>query len=941
MEVVADSMFLNFLGRLHPMLVHFPVGILITAFFLEIWGFRRKDKQDYSKLIYLGALSCLFAATFGQLLYWGGDYGGELIESHQQNALIASVLALITAFLYRRRKTIPNWLPLSALGITCLFIGISGHLGASITHGEDYLSLAKETSPETSKADWAQFVNFVETDTLSEKQLDKLNLEVRAIFAHRCYQCHSTAKKKGGLALDDREGIFLGGENGKVLLPGHAESSELYRRVNLEKQDKEAMPPKGKRLSAAEISLLKLWIDQGAHWANESLKIFPEAEMALHKPDLPKSDFDEPIDKFTDHYFSENKIAWPELIGDRRFIRRAYLDITGLLPNRAEVETFVKDQSHDKRSRLIDALLKNDQDYALHWLSFWNDLLRNDYSGTGFITGGRKRITEWLYTSLLEEKAYDQMVSELLNPDEASQGFLQGIRWRGVVNSSQRVEMQAAQNVSQTFLGLNLKCASCHDSFVNNVSLDQAYAFANVFADTVLEIHRCDKPTGRFSSPAFIYPELGEVDAEKVKDRLEQLAEVVVQPKNGRLYRTLVNRYWDKLFGRGIISPVDEMDNPAWNQDLLDWLAADFIEGGYSFKKLLARIMKSRTYQLESRAYASPNYVKSEQFVFEGPLPRRLSAEQFADAISQQFQPLYYGAAYIPGNPDFPAKWIWFRDKEVDRSTLPKPGIRYFRKKFELKKLSEIEAAELLITADHSFQLYLNEEQIGSGNNWRKVHRIPLSAEDFARKNILAVQAENEGSLPNPAGVLLALKFSYKNGKEEILYSDRDWLCTDSLNEESWKSYTFSDENWEKSVARSSSHYWGKLIDFSFGDRLLNKKFLRASLVQQDPFLKTLGRPSRENVATDREEETTMLQALMLSNDNFLHRGIEEAAFRMHKDLEDRKAIIEYVFTAALGRMAEKGEREKMYEYLNANPSPAEIEDLIWSVILLPEFQYH
>jgi len=351
--------------------------------------------------------------------------------------------------------------------------------------------------------------------------------------------------------------------------------------------------------------------------------------------------------------------------------------------------------------------------------------------------------------------------------------------------------------------------------------------------------------------------------------------------------------------------------------------------------------MKSRTYQLESRAYASPNYVKSEQFVFQGPLPRRLSAEQFADAISQQFQPLYYGAAYIPGNPDFPAKWIWFRDKEVDRSTLPKPGIRYFRKKFELKNPSEIEKAELLITADHSFQLFLNEERIGSGNDWRKVKRISLNAEDFARENIIAVQAENEGSLPNPAGVLLALKFSYQNGKKEILYSDRDWLCTDSLAEDHWTSYAFSDEKWEKVVARSSNHYWGKLLDFSFEERLLEGTFLRASLVQQDPFLKTLGRPSRENVATDREEETTMLQALMLSNDNFLHRGIEEAATRIQKEMKERKELIEYVFTSALGRMPTEGEEEKLYEYLNANPSPEEIEDLIWSVILLPEFQYH
>ncbi|MEL6252739.1 MAG: DUF1549 domain-containing protein [Bacteroidota bacterium] len=942
MEVVSDSWFLSFLGRLHPMLVHFPVGILIAAFALEIWACLKKEEQDYSKLIYLGALSCLFAAVFGQLLYWGGDYAGELVESHQQNGLVASGLAILCAFIYSRKKRLPGWLPIGVLGISCVFIGISGHLGASITHGEDYLSFGNEESiDENAQATLAQFTTFSHTDTLSEKQQNKLNLEVRAIFAHRCYQCHSTAKKKGELALDDREGIFLGGENGKVLIPGNAEASELYKRINLNKQDEEAMPPKGKRLSSAEIGLVKLWIDQGAHWSRESLKIFPEAEMALEKPVLPKIDrFNQPVDKFLDHYFSQHNLKWPSVVTDRRFIRRVYLDILGLLPEKAAIEAFVKDKSLDKRERLIDRLLEENQSYALHWLSFWNDLLRNDYSGTGFITGGRKRITDWLYEALLEEKPYDQMVTELLNPDENSHGFLQGIKWRGVVNSSQSVEMQAAQNVSQTFLGLNLKCASCHDSFVNNVSLDQAYAFANIFADTLLEIHRCDKPTARYSSPAFIYPELGEVNADNIKDRLEQLAKVVVQPNNGRLYRTLVNRYWDKLFGRGIISPVDEMDNKAWNQELLDWLATDFIEGGYSLKKLLARIMKSKAYQLESQAYASANYVKSEQFVFQGPLPRRLSAEQFADAISQQFQPLYYGAAFIPGKPAFPAKWIWFRDKEVDRSTLPKPGVRYFRKKFKLNTSEFIRKAEILVTADHSFQLFLNEKQIGKGDDWRKVHRISIGPEEFTSDNILAVQAANEGSLPNPAGVLLALKYTYENGQEEYLYSNRDWISTDSLPPTNWRSYAFSDENWEKVVARSSSHYWGKLLDFSFGKKLFETDFLRASLVQQDPFLKTLGRPSRENVATDREEETTMLQALMLTNDTFLHKGIQESAERLLSKLEKGDDIIDYVFYSALGRMPTERERKSVGQVFSSTPEPSEIEDLIWSVILLPEFQY-
>ena len=135
--------------------------------------------------------------------------------------------------------------------------------------------------------------------------------------------------------------------------------------------------------------------------------------------------------------------------------------------------------------------------YADHWLTFWNDLLRNDYKGTGYIDGGRKQITGWLYTALLTNKPYDQFVAELVNPTPASEGFTKGIIWRGSVNASMTPPMQAAQSVSQVFLGVNLKCAGCHDSFVSDWTLDDAYGLAAVYSDKPLEMVHCDKPTGQ------------------------------------------------------------------------------------------------------------------------------------------------------------------------------------------------------------------------------------------------------------------------------------------------------------------------------------------------------------------------------------------------------------------------------------------------------------
>src|SRR5262249_3909914 len=153
---------------------------------------------------------------------------------------------------------------------------------------------------------------------------------------------------------------------------------------------------------------------------------------------------------------------------------RVYLDLIGLLPTPGEIEAFQKDVAPDKRTRVIHTLLEEKRPYAEHWLSFWNDLLRNDFSGPGYIEGGRKAITDWLYQSLLENKRYDQFVRELINPKPEAEGFIKGFVWRGVVNASQVPEMQFAQNVSQVFFGANLKCASCHDSFIDDWKLEDS-----------------------------------------------------------------------------------------------------------------------------------------------------------------------------------------------------------------------------------------------------------------------------------------------------------------------------------------------------------------------------------------------------------------------------------------------------------------------------------
>lgn len=464
-------------------------------------------------------------------------------------------------------------------------------------------------------------------------QVVNFTKEIKPILEGRCANCHGYGRDKGRFRMDTREMFIKGGGSGEAIVVGKSADSYLIELVMGFDPDN-VMPKKGTKLSREQVALLRAWIDQGANWdAGVSFARAEPLNLKPRRPELPASRVKDanPIDRLLEPYFATHKIKPGKPVDDRTFARRVYLDVLGLLPPVDALEKFVADRTPDKRRQLVRRLLADSEGYAVHWLSFWNDMLRNDYKGTGYIDGGRKQITQWLYSALETNKPYDQFVAELVNPTPASEGFAKGIVWRGVVNASQTPPVQAAQNISQVFMGVNLKCASCHDSFVNSWMLSDAYGLASVYADGPLEMVECDKPTGRTAAPRFIYAQLGELDTQADKPaRLKQLSQLITKREDGRLPRTLVNRLWQEFFGRGLVEPLDDMEQPAWNADVLDWLAEDFADHGYDVKHLIEVMLASRAYQL-------PAVPTTEQeatgFVFRGPNVRRLSAEQFRDAV--------------------------------------------------------------------------------------------------------------------------------------------------------------------------------------------------------------------------------------------------------------------------------------------------------------------
>jgi Protein of unknown function (DUF1549)/Protein of unknown function (DUF1553)/Planctomycete cytochrome C len=463
--------------------------------------------------------------------------------------------------------------------------------------------------------------------------------EVVPILAGSCVKCHANARHEGGLSIEDRTSILKGGDDGPVIVVGKSADSLLIQLVSGFDPDR-IMPAKGPRLTPEQIGILRAWIDQGLNWeAGFTFHHAPAAPLRPLRPKLPDvataNHSNNPIDRLLAPYFATHHVAAADLAhntaDDRTFIRRVSLDLIGLLPEPGDVDRFVADTSADKRTKLVEHLLADKQRYAEHWMTFWNDALRNAYRGTGYIDGGRTQISAWLYQALYDDMPYDEFVRQLIDPKPDAAGFIRGIVWRGVVNASQVPAMQAAQNVSQVFMGINLKCASCHDSFINDWTLNDSYGLAGIFSDTPLEVHRCDKPMGRFAPLKFLYPELGKIDPKAPRDeRLAQLARAITSRDDGRFARTIVNRLWARMLGRGLVEPVDDMDQGSWQPDLLDWLASDMADHNFDLKHTLEVICTSRAYQMRSVGAPPPS---QNGFEFRGPLVQRMTAEEFVDGV--------------------------------------------------------------------------------------------------------------------------------------------------------------------------------------------------------------------------------------------------------------------------------------------------------------------
>jgi len=347
------------------------------------------------------------------------------------------------------------------------------------------------------------------------------------------------------------------------------------------------------------------------------------------------------IDKLVFNKLKLLRMLPSDLCSDETFLRRAFLDIIGVLPAREDFEKFVSDTAGDKREKLIDDLLGR-KEFSELWVMKWAELLQirtDDNRQVSYKTA--LGYFNWLQSRVEDNIPFNVMIQELLSASGGTFNLPATTYYQ-----IERDTLKVSENTAQIFMGMRIQCAQCHNHPFDRWTMDDYYSFAAFFSQIgrkngedpreriVFDKGEGDVKhpvSGKSMAPKFLG---GDVPDVKGKDRRKVLADWRASPENPYFARNLANIVWAHFFGKGIIDPVDDVrvSNPASNPELLDELARRFTAYKYDFKKLVRDICTSRTYQLATESNRS-NESDTRNFA-KGPI-RRIRAEVLLDVISE------------------------------------------------------------------------------------------------------------------------------------------------------------------------------------------------------------------------------------------------------------------------------------------------------------------
>ncbi len=682
---------------------------------------------------------------------------------------------------------------------------------------------------------------------------------------------------------------------------------------------------------------------------------------------------------------------------DATFVRRLYLDLTGLIPTGEQARRFIERKSPDKRSQLIDELLAGDA-YAHFWALKQADLMR--VSKTRLKDGRAEAFSAWLVEAQRQDMPYTEFARKLLTASGDTRQVPEANFFLAIAGPEERTEMTA-----QLFLGSRLECAKCHNHPYEKWTMKDYYSLGAVFARTVVDQGVVQMAsTGETVHPvtkATMKP-WGGVDAPDGVDRREPFVSWLTQPDNPFFARVAVNRIWAHLLGRGIVDPVDDFrsSNPPANVPLLDALAREFVKGGYRSKQIIRLICNSQTYQ---RSLETTAFNESDELLFSHARPRLLTAEQLKDAVglaAGTLAPVEALPEQIDRNraelekrraelePDF-AAWmdraaadvasrdfwmgVWYavgpfaganRGEVREEDFGPEKGALDFTATFDggrrhWRSHPEWNDPEPIYTIDcpKESAVYLAREIYS-----REARTIQVTARGSGMiwcngKPALkqALTGEKRISIELAAGInQLVMKFTSRQDEAQFRFRVDDPKPADGaaaarlplppqvigLLAKSVGQLSTDDRQAIHEIYPQMDEAYRKIQARLTGQQQHMEYATQRPYPEAMPFMVAFGQPKRETACTcERVNSPTLLQALELLNGTMMHQAVQKGT--AHYASMDNEKLIAELYLTALSRFPTAAERSAGGQFLAQAPKRDEaVMDLLWSVLNTREFLF-
>jgi hypothetical protein len=300
----------------------------------------------------------------------------------------------------------------------------------------------------------------------------------------------------------------------------------------------------------------------------------------------------------------------------------------------------------------------------------------------------------------------------------------------------------------------------------------------------------------------------------------------------------------------------------------------------------------------------------------------------------------------LPRTPaDLVGKWIWSYPAVSGGQPAAGEAIAV-RRQFALNAPPGRAAA--VVTCDNQYTLYVNGIRVGADTNWETVESVPLTALLRSGANEILFVARNAGSGPNPAGLFFEARIQLSDGSASTIASDASWQWTASIPDARGRFPEGPPDDWKAVAELANPGVWASRVDEQLIALLARpsdgaQPMVRASLMKNDAFMRALGRPTRDQIVSMRPSELTTLEAISLSNGQQLADTISRGAIRELGRIQEADdpatALATRLFAFALSRLPTSEEMAVTRRLLGDSPTAENVEDLMWTVFMLPEFQ--